>query len=85
MQTCWVKTAKGQRKASTCTEPGGSLKETGGQGVFLKHFAGCHMEEPLISQAATKSGWELGASAGRTCPGEELRSHQLPGQETSWD
>lgn len=43
------------------------------------------MEEPLISQAATKSGWELGASAGRTCPGEELPSHQLPGQETSWD
>lgn len=85
MQTCWVKTAKGQRKALTCTKLGRSLKETGGQGVYLKYFAGCHMEEPLISQAATKSGWELGATGGRTYPGEELPSHQLPGQETSWD
>ena len=84
MQTCWVKTAEGQRKASTCTELGGSLKETGGQGLFLKYFTGRQMEEALTSQATTKkSGWELGATGGRTCPGEELPSHQLPGQETS--
>lgn len=43
------------------------------------------MRKSLTSRAATKSGYELDATGGKTCPAKELTSHQLPSQETSWD